>query len=101
MVACVLGTTGCATRDEHYRPAAGYVPDAKTAIRIAEAIWTPIFGEREIRSERPYRAELRGRVWHVYGSLPPPPPGWMHVGGVAEAEIDRYPGKILRVYHGE
>jgi hypothetical protein len=28
--------------EHNYRPEAGYVPDAETAMRIAEAVWLPI-----------------------------------------------------------
>jgi hypothetical protein len=85
------------------RPAAGYVPDARTATRIAEAVWIPIYGEKEIRSQRPFDAEFRDAVWLVYGTLhdPHPRPGWTMVGGTAEAEIDRRSGKIIRVLHSE
>jgi len=93
---------GCETQRPHnYSPPAGYVPDAATAIRIAEAIWTPIYGEHQLRSERPFHADLRGAVWYVYGSLPRAKPGWESIGGTAEAEIDRRTGKILRITHGE
>ena len=94
-----LAVLGCGTESRHcYRPAAGYVPDAATAIRIAEAVWTPIYGERQLRSERPFHAELRGNRWHVYGTLTAPR-GFVPVGGTAEADIDRRSGKILRVIH--
>jgi hypothetical protein len=106
---CLVGVTfaasimGCAgSREENVKPAAGYVPDAKTAIRIAEAVLIPIYGEKEVQFERPYHAELHGRTWRVYGSLPKLKPGWAWGGGgVAEAVIDRYTGKVLRVTHGE
>jgi hypothetical protein len=30
------------------RPKDGLVPDAETAMRIAEAVWIPIFGHEEV-----------------------------------------------------
>ena len=62
----------------NYKPSQGYVPNAETAIRIALAVWEPIYGKKQIDSEKPYRATLRDGVWTVEGSLPP---GWR--GGVA------------------
>jgi hypothetical protein len=80
----------------NYVPPAGYVPDAKTAIRIAEAVWIPIYGAKTLADEKPFVATRRGDVWHVYGTMPKNTPG-----GTAEAEIDSRSGKIIRVSHGE
>ncbi len=76
------------------KPPKGFVPDEKTAICIAIAVWSPIYGEKEIRSERPFKATLKDGVWTVEGSLPK---GWR--GGVAVAEIAKDDGRILRVSH--
>ena len=78
------------------KPKGGYVPDAATAIKIAVAVWTPMYGEEQIASEKPYRATLSNGVWFVEGSLTT-----NYVGGVAEAEIARDDGRILRVIHGQ
>ena len=80
----------------NYKPAAGYVPDADTAIRIALAVWEPIYGKKQIDLEKPYRATLKMGVWIVEGSLPH---GWT-VGGWAIAEISASDGTILRISHG-
>ena len=79
-----------------FKPKDGYVPDAKTAIKIAVAVWEPIYGEDKIAGEKPYRAHLANGVWTVEGSLPAG-----SVGGVAIAEIAKDDGKILRVSHGQ
>src|SRR5262249_7899264 len=34
------------------RPKEGYVPDAATAIKIAEAVWIPIYGEETLKNEK-------------------------------------------------
>ena len=80
----------------NYKPKNGYVPDEETAITIAVAVWNPIYGKEKIRGEKPYKATLKNGVWTVRGSLPK---GW--VGGVAEAEISKDDGRILRVIHGK
>lgn len=79
-----------------YKPKEGYVPDAKTAVRIAEAILIPIYGEEQIKSELPLSAVLKDNVWVVTGHLP----DGME-GGVAEVKISKMTGEILGVTHGK
>lgn len=69
------------------------VPDSTTAIKIAEAIWLPIYGEKVLR-EKPYNAELKDSTWLVYGTLP-----LNSLGGVAFIEIRKTDCKILKVWH--
>lgn len=80
----------------NYIPPSGYVPDAETAIRIAMAVWEPIYGKGKIAEEKPYQATLEGGVWIVKGSLPAG-----MAGGVAIAEISKKDAKVLRVSHGK
>jgi hypothetical protein len=78
-------------------PAVGLVSDEETAIRIAVAVWEPIYGKEQIASEKPYIAKLiEHRIWLVTGTLPQ---GMR--GGVAEIEISEIDGRILRVAHGQ
>ena len=78
-------------------PPNGFVPDAVTAARIAEAVWIPIYGEQHIASEKPFKVTLSGDVWTVTGRDLPPGTA----GGVAEAEISKRDGRVLRVIHGQ
>lgn len=78
-------------------PKDGFVPDKETAIRIAEAVWIPIYGEEKINSEKPFKATLSNGVWMVEGSLPE----GFEKGGVAIAEIAKKDGRIIRVSHGK
>ena len=78
------------------KPASGYIPDEETAIKIATAVWAPIYGKEKIEKEKPYKATLKDGIWYVSGSLPE---GW--IGGVAEAEIAKDDGKIIRISHGK
>jgi len=100
LVVTILVISGCSHNysggKHNYKPKEGYVPDEKTAIRIAVAVWIPIYGEKEIEKEKPYQAKLDKGVWTVKGSLPE---GWL--GGVAVAEIAKDDGCILRVSHGK
>ena len=92
-----------------YRPAVGYVPGEQTAIKIAEAVWPPIFGEEILKNEKPFAAERQfftqetaggpltsGEKWYVHGTIPK-----NLEGGVAEIEIDKNSGQILRLSHGK
>jgi hypothetical protein len=79
-----------------FKPKAGFVPDEKTAIAIAVAVWLPIYGEKQIESEKPFNAVLKDGVWHVEGTLPKNVPG-----GIAVAEISKEDARILRISHGQ
>ena len=89
---------GCAgTQPKHnYKPPCGYVPDETTAIAIAVAALNPIYGADKIAKEKPYKAELKGNIWIVTGSLPEG-----YAGGVAVAEISKSDGAIFRISHGK
>jgi NTF2 fold immunity protein/Clp amino terminal domain, pathogenicity island component len=52
-------------------PKSGVVPDAATAIQIAEAVWTPMYGAETIASQTPFEAKLNHNVWIVIGSGAP------------------------------
>lgn len=71
----------------------GYVPDELTAIKIAEAIWLPIYGEK-IRDYEPFKASLSGdSTWVVTGTI------HTSEGGAPFAFIQKKDGRILDVYH--
>ena len=73
-----------------------YVPDEATAKKIAEAIWHPIYGEKQIEDQKPFNVELKGNIWIVTGTLIN-----NSEGGVAYIEIQKSDCKILRVTHGK
>lgn len=98
-VAIAGPSVAAAQQERHsYAPPSGFVPDSATAVRIAVAVWTPIYGARQIRSEAPYQATLRDSVWTVTGSLHCG--GRACRGGVAQVEIAKRDARILRVSHG-
>jgi hypothetical protein len=69
------------------------VPDEATAIKIAEAIWLPIYGEK-IYDKKPFVAKLvDGKIWEVSGTLN------TQKGGVPYIEIQKEDCKILKVIH--
>lgn len=73
----------------------GYVPNKETAIKIAEAIWLPIYGE-EINNHKPFKADLvDNKIWRVTGTV------YTEKGGAPVVEIQKSDCKILCVYHGK
>ena len=99
-IALVCFTVLCASssfaKDETFKPKDGFIPDEKTAIRVAEAVLGPIYGEEKIISERPFTAKLNKEVWTVTGHLAE---GWC--GGVAEIKVSKRTGEIISVTHGK
>ena len=95
LLGCVVGLCNLAVAGPTV-PQNGYVPDKGTAIRVAEAILLPIYGEKQIASERPFSAQLKDGVWIVTGHLPE---GW--TGGVAEIKISKGTCQIISVSHGK
>ncbi len=77
-------------------PITNLVPDEKTAVAIAIAVLIPIYGQRQIWHEMPFRAKLNDDVWHIEGSLPSG-----YVGGVAEIEISKEDARVIRIIHGQ
>jgi len=87
-----------------YKPKDGYVPNAETAMRIAEAVWIPIYGAKVVEAEKPFRAQLlKDKTWLVEGSWKESTNGTGGIvfGGVALAEIAKDDGRIIRVIHGK
>jgi len=79
--------------NESTLPAAGVVPDAETAQRIAEAVWTPrlfVVSQDQVVKES---ATLTGGVWIVKGSQRSGP-----VAIALTAFIQKGDGKILRLH---
>jgi hypothetical protein len=77
-------------------PKSGFIPDEKTAIRIAEAVLSPIYGEQKIIDERPFHAILSNGLWIVEGSLRA-----VSVGGVATIRLDKKTGAVISYIHGK
>ena len=73
-------------------PKTEFIPNDSTAIKIAEIIWYPIYGN-EIYDYKPFKAELvEGKVWKVSGTV------LSEKGGGPYAEIQKSDGKIISVY---
>ena len=75
-------------------PKNGFVPDEVTAIKIAEAVAAAQWGEKQIATERPFKARLRGGVWTVMGTLPQGVPG-----GTAVVKLSKATGSVMFAIH--
>jgi NTF2 fold immunity protein len=74
----------------------GVVADKETAIGIAEAILSPVYGEKAIREQRPYQVTLKDGKWTVDGTAAPPG----HVGGRFHIIILQSDGRVLEIGYG-
>ena len=93
----LIAVAGIGAQMHNYVPKNGYVPDEKTAVAVAQAVLTPIYGEAKLAQERPFHASLDDKdVWTVEGSIPAG-----QVGGVAIIRLSRKDGHILSVTHGK
>ena len=72
------------------------VQNKETAIALAVAVWSPIYGKEKIEKEAPYQVIRVDDYWVVTGSLKK---GWM--GGTAQAVINASDGCFLNVTHGQ
>ena len=83
------------TRSDIFNKPGGLVPDQRTAIAIAEAILFPIYGEKNIRQQRPYVVKHARGKWIIEGA--PLPAGF--AGGVFHIEIGQRDARILELWH--
>jgi NTF2 fold immunity protein len=83
-----------AATSKSYRPNSGYAPDSATAIAIARAVLISVYGKKTIEDEEPLRAELKGNVWTVIGTLK-----GNYVGGTAVLQLRKDTAAILFVIH--
>jgi hypothetical protein len=93
LIGCVC-LAASALEKYSYKPKDGFVPDERTAIAIAVAVWTPIYGEKALADEKPFRASLKDGIWIVEGTVPEG-----LVGGTVLAEISKQDGRIIAVVH--
>jgi hypothetical protein len=101
MAVFALALSASALAKDPWKQPRGLVPDKKTAIKIAEAVLFPIYGESQIKSERPYDVTLTNGFWRVTGSLPTPRPGEVMFGGTFYITISQWDGRIIEIGHEE
>jgi hypothetical protein len=95
LVMSAFGQNQAATRN--------YVPDAVTAVRVAEAVLIPAYGQKQIESERPFHATLKDYAWTVEGTLHCPDgrggTTTLCAGGTAEVKLSKIDVRILFMTH--
>ena len=82
------------------------VPDAATALSIAEPVLIKVYGKRQIDYEKPLTAKLENGLWKVYGTLCCPDSKGQRtcetgkcLGGTAALALRPSDGKILSITH--
>ena len=90
----ILLSSSVQAQQHSYTPPDGFVPDAPTAVKIAEAVLIPIYGADTIERQRPFSAILKDGTWTVSGSTPKGT-----FGGNAVVEISKTDGRVERVSH--
>src|ERR1700722_14026305 len=93
------------TVGQSIKPKDGFVPDSTTAVRIAEAVLAPVYGEKQIEAERPFTTKLKADICTVSGTLhcPDGKGGVTKTcnGGVAVVKISKIDARIVYVIHSE
>jgi NTF2 fold immunity protein len=80
-----------------YRPKVGVVPDEKTAASIAEAILIPIYGDKQIQSQKPFKVTLENNIWLIEGALADPP----EPRGSFALRLSKVDGRVLFITHSQ
>ena len=102
---CLLSGTNQSdynSRHKYYDRTNGLVPDKETAIKIAEVILVNVYGEEQIKKQKPFVVTLlKNKIWIVEGSFKNKATSLRDKGGVAHIEIQKSDCKILLVTHGK
>jgi hypothetical protein len=72
------------------------IKDKQAAIAVAESILFNVYGEEQIKMQRPYRVCKAEQYWVLSGKLPE---GMK--GGVFEIALDEKDGKVIGLTHGK
>jgi hypothetical protein len=77
------------------KPKDGFVPDEKTALKIAEAVALPIIGKQLIELQTPLKVKLSSGEWVVTGDLRQPTNSpYPILGGGLTVRIEKATGCI-------
>jgi len=104
MAVIVVAGFAQAKSGQSFHPKDGFVPNAETAVQVGAAVLIPVYGKKQIESERPFKAILSNNVWIVEGTLNCaglPDEGREHPcdGGTAVVRISKATGQILSIMH--
>jgi hypothetical protein len=95
-LACILivflaPVVGCAKKN----PPPKWLSEAQV-LPIAERALKAKMPSKYVDTYKPYRAEFRDGIWHVFGALPRGV-----VGGTPEARVRDSDGEVLQVFHSQ
>ncbi len=94
LAVCVLILSIATTDHENQdSPQINYVPNEQTAVRVAEVIWTELWGEKFVNGCKPFSADSSKGVWHVHGKIPSPG----SLGGTIHMKLQICDCKILEI----
>lgn len=85
-------------RFDGYVPIDGLVPNADVAVKIAECVLIPIYGEKCIKEQAPYSVNLSDEVWAIEGTLNSNNHEII-LGGTFYIEISKKNGGIIKLLH--
>ena len=85
-------------RPHSFVPSGGMVPDAETAVAVAVALWSPIYGREHISRKAPFEAKLKNGVWFVTTKPRPDRPEWL-TEGAPVLELSQRDARVIRVSH--
>jgi hypothetical protein len=95
LIVFVLATGLSANGERGKLPENGVIPDERTAVAVAEAVFSPVYGKDYVDKFLPYHAELQDGLWTVYGTLRP---AGAH-GGTPQLRINKQDGRVLEIWH--
>ncbi|HMV10377.1 MAG TPA: NTF2 fold immunity protein [Cyclobacteriaceae bacterium] len=72
------------------------IKDKKTAVSVAEQILFAIYGQTNIKKQRPYKIYKIKNYWSISGTLEK-----RSVGGTFLIIMDARDGRIIRITHGK
>ena len=72
------------------------IPDTRSAVNIAEKILFKVYGNEEIKKQRPYNVVFQTNYWIINGTM-----SKTEIGGVFLIILNSKDGKILKLIHGE
>jgi hypothetical protein len=84
--------------EESYKPKEGYIKNAETAAKIAEAIGMSFYGKNVIEQQMPLIVKRQNNIYIVKGKFQ----GTSEMnGGVFEIRLSSDDGSVLGMIHGE
>jgi hypothetical protein len=95
-VSLMLVSASHGATDKSPLPPQGIIPNEATAVKVAEAVFPPIFGSEEVTKYVPYHAQFKDGIWTVYGTLKPG-----SRGGTPQMTIQKKDGKVIEVWHSQ